>query len=226
MRTDPTEETLTNAPERDTYRARAESPSSPSQPDAVIEKAQNGDELALEELLGWYRPMILAQATSLKGLAPWRDLVSAGRSGLWSALRGYDASRGSFAPYARPFVRGEMLKLVRGDRPEVFEAGPSCEPESADVGERVERLVIGLDDRGAEDRAALLEKLERLRQALAALPSEKQRRVVAAHLAGATVAEIMAEHGIKSRQAAHQLLQRGLQALTPELTDLFEEENE
>jgi hypothetical protein len=76
----------------------------------LIQRAQQGDEDAWDDLYQRFRPMIASEAQKFArhGVVPQDDLEQAGRVGFMKAVQKHDPQRGGFEPWARRHVRWTM----------------------------------------------------------------------------------------------------------------------
>ncbi len=81
----------------------------------MVEKAQNGDDIALEMLLHRYRNLIRAKARSYYLIGADReDIVQEGMIGLYKAIRDYRADRqSSFRAFAELCVTRQMITAIK-----------------------------------------------------------------------------------------------------------------
>ena len=152
---------------------------------------------AHERLVHW---VVRQQAL---GLLPYGDAVHEGRIGLWRALRGFDATRGTrFSSYAVPAIRHAVWAAVARERATARPvAGTAVRP------------------RHASDPADLLHdaQVRRVLHRLVAQLPASGRRVVVAHLGlggspPQTFATIGQELGV-TRQRVHQVYWAAVTAL-------------
>lgn len=85
----------------------------------LLERASNGDEAAISELVEANLGLVHASARRFTGRGiDYDDLFQAGCMGLVKAVSGFDFSRGvQFSTYAVPVIMGEMRRLFRDDGP-------------------------------------------------------------------------------------------------------------
>ena len=86
---------------------------------ALIKKAQQGDEAALEALAVCNMGLVKSIAMRFTGRGTdFEDLTQIGSMGLIKAVRTFDLSRGcSFSTYAVPLILGEIRRFLRDDGP-------------------------------------------------------------------------------------------------------------
>ena len=86
---------------------------------ALIQRAQNGDEAAAEQLFLLNAGLVKSIAVRFigRGSEP-EDLMQIGNLGLLKAIRTFDPARGcAFSTYAVPLVFGEIRRFLRDDGP-------------------------------------------------------------------------------------------------------------
>jgi len=86
---------------------------------AMIARAQDGEEEALEELVVRNMGLVKSIAARFVGRGTdFEDLVQIGSMGLLKAVRTFDLSRGcAFSTYAVPLIFGEIRRFLRDDGP-------------------------------------------------------------------------------------------------------------
>ena len=86
---------------------------------ALIERAQEGDEEAMTELLTRNAGLVRSIALRHTGRGTdLEDLESLGNMGLIKAVRSFDRARGcAFSTYAVPLIFGEIRRFLRDDGP-------------------------------------------------------------------------------------------------------------
>ena len=86
---------------------------------ALVKKAQEGDEEALEALVVCNMGLVKSIATRFTGRGTdFEDLTQIGSMGLIKAVRTFDLSRGcSLSTYAVPLIMGEIRRFLRDDGP-------------------------------------------------------------------------------------------------------------
>lgn len=83
--------------------------------EALVARAQRGDEAACEALVSRFRPhaVTLARRLFLQG-AEVDDLTQEGMLGLWTGIRDFDPSRGArFAPFAELCIHRRIVSAIR-----------------------------------------------------------------------------------------------------------------
>jgi len=82
----------------------------------LIQKAQNGDSLAVEELVAEYKGLVrsLANRFYLVG-GDKDDLLQEGMLGLFYAITNYDQTKGSFPAFAELCVKRQIVDAVKRD---------------------------------------------------------------------------------------------------------------
>ena len=79
----------------------------------LITKANNGDELAYDELLKIFDPLVASIAKRYSNVGVYDDMLQVGRMGLVYAIKRFDEARGTkFSSYAYSVITGEILKEV------------------------------------------------------------------------------------------------------------------
>lgn len=79
----------------------------------LIAKANNNDELAYDELIKMFEPLVASIAKRYRTVGVYDDMLQAGRMGLVYAINRYDETRGTkFSSYAYSVITGEILKEV------------------------------------------------------------------------------------------------------------------
>lgn len=177
-----------------------------TQPDsALIERIMTGDEGALSALYDRYSGMLYAMLLRiLKDTGAAEEVLQDLFLQLWRGAARFDASRGSLAAWLLVIGRNRALSRLRGKQRREFvpdgSEGFSLEavPSSEDL----------------EDEAARMQLMNRLREAMAALPAEQREAVELAYFEGMTQSEIAERTGsplgtVKSRvRAAMQSLKQ------------------
>lgn len=84
---------------------------------ALIERAQAGDDRAMEELIEKNMGLVKSIAKRFTGRnAEFEDLVQIGAIGMLKAAKSFDASFGTvFSTYAVPLIIGEIRRFLRDD---------------------------------------------------------------------------------------------------------------
>ena len=86
----------------------------------LILKAQNGDEIAKNILIGNYEPLIISIITKKNFYVEgeeFQDLVQEGRLALFNAIKNYDANRNArFSTYAKTLIENHLINVIKASQ--------------------------------------------------------------------------------------------------------------
>lgn len=205
-------------------------PAAPA-PQRAPERRHRLDPMVAQELLERYTPLVRKIAGGFQRKLPRNvlreDLLAAGMSGLWDAIRRHGHTAGdSFEWYVRVRVRGAILDELRAQDWLPRRARAAAASATAETGEYVPPpAVVRLDDVSEWEQSRCLSQLcssesavaakftqETLVRAVEQLP-ERERHIVASHyFRGVKFKDLGAELGV-SEPRISQLHSRAMQRL-------------
>ena len=191
-------------------------------------KAHTTSELELAELVGQYRPVVLRIAAQVHRRSPPSierdDLIAAGMSGLWDALRRRDErSEESFDFYVCTRVRGAIIDELRAEdwlpRRRGRNADGSRPPRAMpavvhyeDLGLRDRNRAGTRDQQSSEDILDHKLSLERVMRGIDHLPARERYVLVKRELHGVPIKDLGEELGV-SKPRVCQLRTQALRRL-------------
>jgi len=194
---------------------------------ALLASAQRENELALEELLRRYEPLVRATVRRLQ--LPDRvdadDVAQEARVGLLAAIRGWRPDRGPFCAFAATCVRNQAIKALNtagAEKHKLLSCALSlhCAPIGTSDPEDQDGLPCDLDvpSRLAqpEDTAVAREQLAALRAGMTVL-TQKERVALSGMLNGRSHRELADAHGVTTK-AISLSLRRARDKLAREMT--------
>lgn len=180
------------------------SPMYPAPDSALVERMMAGDENALAALYDRYSGMLFAMLVRiLRDTGAAEEVLQDLFLQLWRSAARYDAARGSLPAWLLVIGRNRAISRLRRRGPQ----------EVQDDGEKFSMESVASPG-NMEDEAWRAQMMNRLRNAMAALPGEQRKAVELAYFEGMTQTEIAAKTNtplgtVKSRvRAAMQTLKQ------------------
>lgn len=180
------------------------SPMYPAPDSALVERMMAGDENALAALYDRYSGMLFAMLVRiLRDTGAAEEVLQDLFLHLWRSAARYDAARGSLPAWLLVIGRNRAISRLRRRGPQ----------EVQDDGEKFSMESVASPG-NMEDEAWRAQMMNRLRNAMAALPGEQRKAVELAYFEGMTQTEIAAKTNtplgtVKSRvRAAMQTLKQ------------------
>lgn len=180
------------------------SPMYPVPDSALVERMMAGDENALAALYDRYSGMLFAMLVRiLRDTGAAEEVLQDLFLHLWRSAARYDAARGSLPAWLLVIGRNRAISRLRRRGPQ----------EVQDDGEKFSMESVASPS-NMEDEAWRAQMMNRLRNAMAALPGEQRKAVELAYFEGMTQTEIAAKTNtplgtVKSRvRAAMQTLKQ------------------
>ncbi len=177
----------------------------------LIEKAQNGDENAIEKLLSNYKPLVnkIARSYFLTG-GDIEDLVQEGMIGLYKAIKTFKKGKtASFMTYAGTCVKNQIQTAVRIASSEknmvLSTALPIDSKESFDDEEEEIEIVLPSPLPKPDEKVENKENFETITKQIVKSLSQLELKILISYLKGYNYSEIAQQNNISKKSVDNAL---------------------
>lgn len=177
----------------------------------LIEKAQNGDENAIEKLLSNYKPLVnkIARSYFLTG-GDIEDLVQEGMIGLYKAIKTFKKGKtASFMTYAGTCVKNQIQTAVRIASSEknmvLSTALPIDSKESFDDEEEEIEIVLPSPLPKPDEKVENKENFETITKKIVKSLSQLELKILISYLKGYNYSEIAQQNNISKKSVDNAL---------------------
>lgn len=179
--------------------------------ESILKKAQDGDELSLEEVLRQYKNIVEIIASKYKNTPmEHEDIVQEGMIGLFSAIKTYNGNRGaSFRTYANTCIDNAIQTALRK-----FKRQKDIPAENM-VEYQDEQIDISSASHSAEETYISRERLERITKTFKEIFSDFEYKVYTLYILGCSYDEIST-----ALNTNHKSIDNALQRIKKKLSSL------
>lgn len=177
----------------------------------LIEKAQNGDENAIEKLLSSFKPLVnkIARSYFLTG-GDIEDLVQEGMIGLYKAIKTFKKGKtASFMTYAGTCVKNQIQTAVRIASSEknmvLSTALPIDSKESFDDEEEEIEIVLPSPLPKPDEKVENKENFETITKQIVKSLSQLELKILISYLKGYNYSEIAQQNNISKKSVDNAL---------------------
>ena len=171
----------------------------------LIEKAQNGDENAIEKLLSSYKPLVnkIARSYFLTG-GDIEDLVQEGMIGLYKAIKTFKKGKtASFMTYAGTCIKNQIQSAVRVASSEknmvLSTALPIERNDSFDDEEEEIEIVLPSPLPKPDEKIENKENFENITKQIVKSLSQLELKILISYLKGYNYSEIAQQNNISKK---------------------------
>lgn len=177
----------------------------------LIEKAQNGDENAIEKLLSSYKPLVnkIARSYFLTG-GDIEDLVQEGMIGLYKAIKTFKKGKtASFMTYAGTCIKNQIQSAVRVASSEknmvLSTALPIERNDSFDDEEEEIEIVLPSPLPKPDEKVENKENFENITKQIVKSLSQLELKILISYLKGYNYSEIAQQNNISKKSVDNAL---------------------
>ncbi len=177
----------------------------------LIEKAQNGDENAIEKLLSSYKPLVnkIARSYFLTG-GDIEDLVQEGMIGLYKAIKTFKKGKtASFMTYAGTCIKNQIQSAVRVASSEknmvLSTALPIERNDSFDDEEEEIEIVLPSPLPKPDEKIENKENFENITKQIVKSLSQLELKILISYLKGYNYSEIAQQNNISKKSVDNAL---------------------
>lgn len=177
----------------------------------LIEKAQNGDENAIEKLLSSYKPLVnkIARSYFLTG-GDIEDLVQEGMIGLYKAIKTFKKGKtASFMTYAGTCIKNQIQSAVRVASSEknmvLSTALPIERNDSFDDEEEEIEIVLPSPLPKPDEKVENKENFETITKQIVKSLSQLELKILISYLKGYNYSEIAQQNNISKKSVDNAL---------------------